>query len=65
MFEAIFARRSDGEDKIVGNMTYRLNADTIAEAEEEAWALPRPEGANLIKLARVGGLVERNILFAL
>jgi len=64
MYEATFVRKDGLDDTLVGN-PYHLNARTLPDAEDEALALPRPEGANFIKLSRVGGLVEREIGFAL
>jgi len=52
------------DESVVGN-PYRLDADTLSEAEDEALSLPKPEGANFTKLARIADLVEQEIGFDL
>lgn len=50
-YQAVFVK-VDGLSAIdVGNPHY-LNATTRGEAEDEAMGLPRPDGANFIKLVR-------------
>ena len=44
---------------------YRLAARTRDEAEDEASALPRPEGANFVKLIREGQYEGPKLGFAL
>ncbi len=44
---------------------YRLAARTRDEAEDEALALPRPEGANFVKLIRDGQYEGPKLGFAL
>lgn len=52
-YRAIFRKVEGLDEEDLGNH-YRLNAITREEAEEEALALPRPEGANFIVLLRDG-----------
>ena len=64
MFEATFVKKDGLKNTEVGS-PHHLRASTLSEAEEEALRLPRPAGANFIKLSRIGGLVEREIGFDL
>ena len=63
-YEAIFVA-IDGLSETDVDPPYRLTANTREEAEDEALRLPRPEGANFVKLIRDGQYERPKLGFAL
>ncbi len=63
-YQAIFVE-VDGLSETDIGPSYRLAARTRDEAEDEALALPRPEGANFVKLIRDGQYEGPKLGFAL
>lgn len=55
----------DGLEETDLDPSYRLAATTRDAAEDEALALPRPKGANFIKLVRNGQYEAPKLGFAL
>ncbi len=63
-YEAVFVK-VDGLSETDIDPFYRLAATTRDEAEDEALALPPPEGANFVKLIRDGQYEGPKLGFAL
>jgi hypothetical protein len=63
-YQAIFVKIDGLDEEDVGNPVY-LNATTRDEAEDEALALPRPEGTNFVKLILEGQYEGPKLGFAL
>lgn len=57
-FSAIFVKISGLKEAGVGN-GYGLTAETLGDAEGEALKLPRPPGANFVKILDEGRVVKR------
>ncbi len=56
-FSAVFVKVDGLDETDLG--FHHLGADTLKEAKEEARALPRPLGANSIKICREGQKVHQ------
>ncbi len=63
-YQAIFVA-VDGLSETDIDPPYRLGATERDEAEDEALRLPRPEGANFVKLIRDGRYEDPKLGFAL
>ena len=63
-YQAIFVK-VDGLSEEDVDPPYQLSAATRDEAEDEALELPRPEGANFVKLIRDGQYEGPKLWFAL
>ena len=56
-FKAIFVHAEGLEERDIGS-SYGLSADSLDAAEQEALALPAPDGANFVKLLDEGWVVK-------